>query len=246
MESFGKIIKQYERSHFNNEEENSSPNSRFNEVLQKYKEHELKKGISEKIKKKNERKIRSNEIIDELKIFIGGKHFYIFEGKKSFRIILKFSKKIDGYPKIRFKDKRYKKSGDVFYIIPNKKSTKKYIFYTDKIGLENPTNNYRFDIEVSGKIVLEDLELKSANKNLECPENAIFVDRENEYSSFPEGDFLKLKPTNSTIKKQGVIVFYHRCILKNIKKAYLYQEGDFKEKITGDRVWCLIPENYDR
>lgn len=239
---FERVLEIYKENYFKNID-NTHQKSHLEEVLERYKKSISVKGLSDRIKEENQAKINSNDLIEDLQIYLENGEFYVMDGKSSFEISVNLSNNIKSPPKIRFVEIFSPENRHNFYIIPCKNRRGKYSFRTENLALNS--GKYRFSVGIGGEEIISNLNLEVLNGNLDPPKNSIFVERNNEESYFPDGDFLKLNPTTQKIK-EGVIIFEYRTILRRVNKAYLYRGGKFERSISNEDKWCLIPENYEK
>lgn len=225
-----------------------SGSSSSDEVISEYRDEVSRSSVSDDLREAIEKKVERSDIVEEVEFFDCDEETYVFRPGGVFRAIFE----CDASEKLRlvFKERgsieEEKEDGSRFkkrmYLEPYEESSGRVVFETQKLFL-NP-NKYGIDlVDVDGKCLLKNLPIKVVNRDRkEIPDKAIFVENDNDDSEFPEDDFLLLNSSDSSLKEKGNCVIVERMVLWEIDEAFLFRDGSFEEKVSGDDIWCLVDE----
>lgn len=243
MSSFEEIVGYYQRSVLKADKENNAAfNSNFEEVLNQMRDRYRRVGASEKLRKENLEVVSSKKNVDYLKIFNReGEHYQMFEGEK-FKLDLELKTSPYDIPILNFLEQSPEGLRNKFSILAKRAGKNKFRFETNSLLLQ--PGRCKIEIKEGNETIIEKININVRSGERKIPSGAVFVDRENKKSKFPEGDFLVLDTARNSnnIEKEGTPIIYDRKILRGVDEAILHKKGSEDKKVSGEKVWCLVPE----
>lgn len=232
------------------------------EVANSYMKRRGIAGASEKNKNRNQERIENSDLVKDISFYDKNREIYLFRTGSYFEAVVLLEREMNNL-RLKFRPtginvEILEKADNLTPLIlfGDKKSPKKFVFRTDSLYL-NPLS-YLISLENSKGTVLDKLKVdvrleedeKCKNKegsrllDKKLPSRAVFVERKNPDSHFPDGDYILIDSEDKGPLDSPLNIITQRTVLEKIEEGMLFENGKFSKEITGEEKWCLLlPED---
>ncbi|MFP4117166.1 MAG: ABC transporter ATP-binding protein [Candidatus Aenigmatarchaeota archaeon] len=193
--------------------------------------------LDDRLKEDNRAVVSKNDFLSEFKLFNEDEECYLFKQGEELRGVIELDEKTEGKISMELQETVTRDENVRFELLPRKEDEKRFSFDLESIFLPYSRYNLKIKSETKGYMA-QGLEMEVRKDDHEEPKNLIFANLAGNRFNFPNDRFLLVNPRKKTIPELPVVITNNGEFLFESDKAYLFENGKFKEEI-------IDPDKYD-